>query len=199
MTKAPDVTPPRKVIGRVETVLSTAAKGRLGFQSEPVVELTLDLEGIVGNRHRGWTRGADGRVPYLPRGTTMRNERHLSIVSVEDLAAIAEKLDIEHLDPRWIGANVVVSGIAHFSYLPRGTHLMLAGKVILIVTDQNAPCMLAGEAIAKHIADRPEIKLQFPALAQGLRGVVASVEHGGVMSAGMKIEARVPTQWLYPA
>ena len=197
MQAAPDVIPPRKIVGKVEAVFSTADKSRLGFQSASVSELIFDLEGIIGNRHRGWTRGADSRVPYLPRGTTMRNERHLSVVSIEDLAAIAEKLEIPHLDPRWIGANVVVSGLPHLSYLPRGTHLMLPGKAILIVTDQNAPCTLAGEAIAKQVPDRPEIKLQFPALAQGLRGVVATVEHPGTLAAGMLVEARLPAQWVY--
>ncbi len=198
MSKAPAVTPPRKVIGKIEAVYSTAGKGRLGFQSERVDELVLDLEGIVGNRHRGWTRKADGRVPYLPRGTIIRNERHLSLISIEDLAAMADKLDIEHLDPRWIGANVVVSGLPHFSYLPRGTHMMLPGKTVLIVTDQNAPCTLSGEAIAAQVPGRPEIKLQFPGLAQGLRGVVATVEHGGTIAAGMTIDARLPAQWMYP-
>jgi hypothetical protein len=197
MPQVPAVTPPRKVIGKVEAVYSTSAKSRLGFQSEAMEKLTVDLEGIVTNRHRGWTRKADGRVPYLPRGTTIRNERHLSIVSTEDLAIMAEKLDIAHLDPRWLGANVVVSGIPHFSYLPRGTHLMLPAKTILNVTDQNAPCTLSGEAIASHVIDRPDIKRQFPALAHGLRGVVATVEHGGTIAAGMTIDARVPAQWLY--
>ena len=197
MSAAPHVMPPHKIIGKVEVVLSTAAKGRLGFQSEMVPELALDLEGIAGNRHSGWTRRADARVPYLPRGTTIRNERQLSIVSIEDLADTARKLGVPAIDPRWVGANIVVSAIPHLSYLPRGTHLMLPGKVILIVTDQNAPCTLAGEAIAYHVPDRPEIKLQFPVAAQGLRGVVATVEHGGSIAAGMMVEARVPAQWLY--
>jgi hypothetical protein len=197
MHKAPARSPPRKLIGKIEQVLSTAAKGRLGFQSEPVDALTVDLEGIVGDRHRGWTRRADARVPYLPRGTIMRNDRHVSLVSVEDLAAMAAKLDVPVLDPRWIGANIVVSGIANFSYLPRGTHLMLPGQTILTVADQNAPCTLAGEAIATRIPDRPEIKRQFPAVAQGLRGVVAAVELGGSIAAGMSVEARLPAQWMY--
>lgn len=197
MNAAPTVTPPRKIVGNVEAVFTTTDTGRLGFQSKPVSELAVDLEGIVGNRHRGWTRKADARVPYLPRGTIIRNERHVSIVSVEDLAVIAAKLEIPALDPRWIGANVVVSGMPQFSYLPRGTHLMLPGKTILIVTDQNAPCTLAGDAIARNVPDRPEIKLQFPALAQGLRGVVATVEHPGGITAGMVLEARLPAQWVY--
>jgi hypothetical protein len=182
----------------VEAVLSTQAKDRLGFQAKRVETLEVDLEGIVGNRHRGWTRAADSRVPYLKRGTTIRNERQVSLVSIEDLAEIARRLEIERVDPAWIGANVVVSGIALFSHLPRGTHLFAPGGTILIVTDMNAPCTLAGEAVASHVPGRPEIKLQFPKLAQGLRGVVATVEHPGAIKSGDALTARVPAQWVYP-
>lgn len=199
MGEPSNVLPPRKLIGRVEAVLSTNAKGRLGFQCEPVDALEVDLEGIVGNRHRGWTRKADARVPYLARGTTIRNERHVSIVSVEELAVVANDLDIARLDPRWIGANIVTSGIPALSYLPRGTHLMLPGKAILIVTDQNAPCSLSGEAIAQQVAGRPDLKHAFAKVAAGRRGLVATVEHGGSIAAGMAIDARLPTQWLYAA
>ncbi len=194
----PTITPPRKLTGKIEAVLSTDGRGRMGFQSAPVERLIVDLEGIVGNRHRGWTRRADGRVPYLARGTVMRNERHITIVSVEDLAAMAERLDVARIDPRWIGANIVMSGIEHVSFLPRGTHVMLPGKAILIVTDQNTPCTLSGEAIMANNSGRPDIKLQFPKLARGLRGLVATVEHGGTIEAGMMVEARVPAQWIYP-
>jgi MOSC domain-containing protein YiiM len=164
-----------------------------------VASLAVDLEGIVGNRHRGWTRGADARVPYLKRGTTIRNERQLSIVSLEELAAIARLLDIPTLEAAWIGANVVLEGVPHLSYLPRGTHLFSPAGAILIVTDQNAPCTLAGEAITLHIPGRPDIKAAFPKVAQGMRGVVATVEHPGAITAGDDITARVPMQWVYPS
>ncbi len=197
VTDAPDIVGPRKLTGRVAAVLTTAAKGRLGFQTGPTAELVLDLEGITGNRHRGWSRKADARVPYLPRGTIVRNERQLSIVSAEELAEIARRLEIPALDPCWIGANVVVSGIPHVSYLPRGTHLAFASKAILIVTDQNAPCRLSGAAIARHFPDRPDLELGFPKHAGGLRGVVATVEHPGVIISGAAFAARLPMQWLY--
>jgi hypothetical protein len=193
----PDLLAPCKLTGRIDAVLTTAAKGRLGFQSQPVSRLEVDLEGIAGNRHRGWTRPADARVPYLPRGTVMRNDRHVSIVSVEELAEIARRLDLPALDPAWIGANMVLSGIPRLSYLPRGTHLFTSGGTVLTVTDQNAPCTLAGDAIARRVADRPELKLQFPAVAKGLRGIVAVIEHPGTIDPDTAIEARLPMQWLY--
>jgi hypothetical protein len=192
-----ETVPPRKLKGRIAAVLTTAAKGRMGFLSQVSACLEVDLEGISGNRHRGWTRRADARAPYLRRGTVMRNDRHVSIVSVEELAEIARRLDIPALDPAWIGANVVVSGIPRLSYLPRGAHLFSTGGAILTVTDQNAPCTLAGEGISRHVADRPEIKLLFPTVAQGLRGVVAAVEHPGTLEADTALDVRLPAQWIY--
>jgi hypothetical protein len=46
-------------------------------------------------------------------------------------------------------------------------------------------------------AGRPDVRAQFAMVAQGLRGVVAAVEHPGLISAGMAFEARVPARWLY--
>jgi MOSC domain len=198
MSAPPAVIPARKLAGRVTTVLTTKAMGRLGFQSQPVAALHLDLEGITDNRHRGWTRTSDARVPYLPRGTVIRNERQVSLVSAEDLTEIARRLAIPQLDPRWIGANIVVCGMIDFSYLPRGTHLLFPGGAILIITDQNAPCALSGDAIAHQVPDRPEIKPKFAKVAQGLRGVVATVERGGSVEPGVAFDARLPAQWLYP-
>jgi hypothetical protein len=197
MSPQPTIVPPRNIDGRVVSVLSTAGTGRLGFRSTSVDRLVVDLEGIVDNRHRGWTRRADGRVPYLKRGTIMRNERHVSIVSCEDLEEIARRLDIERVDPGWIGANLVVAGVPHFSFLPRGTHVFLGDTAILTVTDQNAPCSISGEAIAGAVLDRADIKLKFAKVAQGLRGVVCSVEHPGAIAAPTPLVARLPAQWIY--
>jgi MOSC domain len=195
--RAPKTLPKRKLLGQIVSVLTTSAQDRMGFQSTSCPSLELDLEGIVANRHRGWTRKADARVPYLKRGTIMRNDRHLSLVSVEDLAEMARRLDLERIEPSWIGANIVVSGLPQFSFLPRGTHLFTTGGAVLTVTDQNDPCTLSGAAIAAQCPARPEVKLNFPKLAHGLRGVVAVVEHAGQVAVGSELTVRVPSQWIY--
>jgi hypothetical protein len=193
----PSVTPPSKIEGQVVRLLDATGKGRLDFRSHAVEHLSLDFEGMAGNRHRGWTRGADARVPYLKRGTLMRNTRHLSMVSVEDCAEIARRLEVPLLDPATIGANIVIEGIAHFSFLPRGTRLFFAGGAILAVEDQNAPCTLAGEAVQLAHPGRHGIRLAFPKCAKGLRGVVVTVEHPGIIEAGGAMIARLPEQWIY--
>ncbi len=197
LSTSPAVVPSAKVSGRLVRVLNAQGKGRLDFRSDAVASLMLDFEGIVGNRHRGMTRGADARVPYLKRGTEMRNTRHLSIVSVEDCTEIARRLELPLFDPTWIGANLVVEGIPHFSYLARGSKLLFEGGVILNNEDQNAPCSIAGEAVMLANPGRDDIKAAFPKVAKGLRGVVATVDHPGELFPDCAFTVRLPEQWIY--
>lgn len=194
---APAVVPARKLTGQVTQLLTASGRGRLEFRSTTCQSLRLGFEGIGGSRHRGWTRAADARVPYLTRGTPMRNTRHVSIVSVEELAAIAARLEIPACDPAWLGANVVVQGVPHLSFLPRGTKMLFPSGLILSVEDQNAPCTLAGEAVMLANPGCDDIKLEFPKRASRQRGLVASVEHPGVLEPGYTFAARLPEQWLY--
>ncbi len=176
--------------------MMTTARHEYGFPTQPVDRLDLAFEGIPGDRHFGWTRPADSRLPMYPRGTPVRNVRSLSLVSTEDLAAIADRLG-SPVDPRWIGANIVVSGIAGFTFLPRGTRLRIDGGATLIVEDLNKPCRFAGKIIADNTPGRADIELAFAKVATGLRGIVASVERPGAVVAGAQIEAQIPEQWLY--
>jgi hypothetical protein len=198
----PPKVPPQKVrarqlTGQVVSLLSTADRARKGFATTAVAQLSLDLEGIAGNRHRGWTRKADARVPYLPRGREMRNDRQVTLVSVEELAEIARRLELAAIEPAWIGANVVIAGIARLSWLPRGTRLFSSDGAVLSVTDQNVPCRQAGAAIAGQCPGRDDVTFAFVKHAAGLRGLLATVEYPGVMTTGTDVRARLPAQWLY--
>jgi hypothetical protein len=202
------LTEPQTTTAAVIAVLSTAATGRLGFQSAAQAHIDCDFEGIANNRHRGFLRKADARVPYLKRGTAIRNQRQLSVVSVEDLREIAHRLSLPAAaDPALmaaaLGANVIVCGVPALSYLPRGTKLFFPGQAILIAEDQNAPCSLAGEALmvavsaAIGVLPNPDHKRRFAKEAVGLRGLVCTVEHPGRIAAGDLVTARIPAQWIY--
>jgi hypothetical protein len=184
--------------GRIVACLTTSGLGKTEFETTLCDSLSLDHEGIIGNRHRGWLRKADARVPYLKRGTPIRNTRMLSIVSVADLATASQRLGVARIDPAWVGANLLVDGLAWFSYLPRGTKLIFADGAILTLEDQNAPCRIAGAAIARHTG-KASVELEFAKCCQGLRGVVVSVERPGLIAAHGEFTARIPAQWLYPA
>lgn len=195
--------PGRKLKGKVEAVLAAAGKD---FVSSSVAELELTHDGISGDFHAGITRRSGGREPWYPRGTEIRNERQVSILSTEELTEIADDLNVGFIDPGWIGANLVFSGIPRLSYLPPRTQLFFEGGVTLRVDGYNAPCRLAGGEIARGCGAKPgpegdytksEMALAFKSAADMRRGLVAWVEKAGSISAGEGVTARIWEQWIY--
>jgi len=170
-------------------------------ETRAVSEIALDLQGIPGTRHYGFTRKAGPREPWYKRGMEMRSGRQITIVSREELAAIAALMAIESIAPEWIGANIVVSGIPHFTLLPPGSRIVFP-EATIVVEAANAPCRISGKAIARHLTPDAEpgaFDLAFPVSAKGLRGVVASVERAGTIRAGEAITVKVPPQILWQA
>jgi len=184
-----------KVNGIVEGVFRTPRPD--DFQTAPFEELKLGFEGIEGDRHGGFTRLSGGREPWYPRGTEMCNERQLSILSQEELAEIAARMELPKLLPEWIGGNVAVSGIPRLSLLPPRTRLVFDGGTVLRVDGDNAPCRFAGAAIAQHNPGREGLDLLFPQKARRLRGLVGYVEKPGTIRPGEAVTAHVPEQWIY--
>jgi hypothetical protein len=171
------------------------------FQTRAVDGLELSFEGIAGDYHAGYTRRSGGREPWYPRGTEMRNERQLSIVAPDELALIADRMELAEVKPEWIGANLLIEGVPQLSMLPAGTMLFFKGGVTLKVDGQNVPCRIAGRSIAENarMADHEAGSLLFPKVARRLRGVVAWVEKPGRIEAGEDVSVRVPEQWIYSA
>jgi MOSC domain-containing protein YiiM len=176
-----------------------ALKG--GFQTESVAELALGFDGIAGDFHAGATRRSGSREPWYERGTEMRNERQLSIVAVDELGVVAERMRIAELKPEWIGANLVIEGIPSLSMLPAGTLFFFKGGVTLKMDGQNAPCRHAGRSVAENagMADIEAGALLFPKTAKRLRGLVGWVEKPGRIVPGEEVSVRVPEQWIYAA
>jgi hypothetical protein len=187
---------PRKTLrGRVAGVLAAASDKDL--TSARVASLQLDLGGAQGDRHHGFARKAGSREPWYPRGTEIRSGRQISIVSVEELAEIARRLHLPELPAEWIGANVVIEGVPSLSYLPPATRLHFAGDASVVVEGINAPCRDAGRAIVRNSGGSAELELAFAKVAQGLRGVVASVERAGAVMPDTEVQVRVPEQRVY--
>lgn len=190
----PEIHPARDVHGRLSRVLLADGDG---FVTRDVAALALDLDGLPGDRHRGANRGADARVPWYPRGTPIRNERQVSVISMEDMETIREALGITALDPAWLGANLVLAGIPRVSFLPRGTRLHFPSGAAIAVADQNAPCRQPGREIQRRHPDVAGLEFAFPKVAKRLRGVVGWVERAGDVAAGDEVRVRVPEQWMY--
>jgi hypothetical protein len=151
--------------------------------SRQVAEVEVSLEGFSGDKHAGFTRRADGRTPEYPRGTRIRNDRQVSLVSREELQQVAERLELAEIRPEWLGANQLLGGIPGLSALPHNTRLRFSGGVVLVVQAENMPCVGPGRVLAAQIG-RPELEREFPRAALHLRGLVAVVERGGTLRPG---------------
>ena len=194
----PAITPARRLKARVVAVLMASEahiKDAQGFVSQRVSALDCTFEGIAGERHCGFTRPADARVPWYPRGSALRNVRQVSLVSAEELTEIAQLMGLPELKSEWLGANIVVEGVPRFSFLPTGSRLFFEGGAVLAAESYNAPCSISGEAVATGAGQGS--KLDFVKPATRRRGIVASVERPGRIEAGCEVEIAVPEQWLF--
>ncbi|MGB6118993.1 MAG: MOSC domain-containing protein [Mesorhizobium sp.] len=192
----PEILAGRKLLARVAGLYLADGDS---FETRAQEALELDFDGIACDFHHGPVRKSGGREPWYPRGTVMRNERQLSIVSPDELKLVADRMEIGELKAEWLGANILLDGVPMLSMLPGGTKLFFKGGVTLKIDGQNAPCQVAGKLIAKR-AGLPETAgsaLLFPKSAKRQRGLVAWVEKPGRIEAGEEVSVRVPEQWIY--
>ena len=194
----PAIFPARRVAARVARVLMAGearAKDAQGFVSAGIAALEVSFGGIPGERHFGFTRPADARVPWYKRGSELRNTRQVSLVSVEELVEIAALMGLPEVRPEWLGANIVIAGVPRFSFLPAGSRLFFTGGAVLAAEGYNAPCSISGAAVAAGSGQGGTLDFVKPATRR--RGIVASVERPGRIEAGCAVEIAVPEQWQY--
>ena len=163
-----------------------------GLRANAVKQLDLTFEGVAGERHAGGNRASCTRMTMLyPKGTEIRNVRQMSILSAEEMANIADTLDLDALDPALLGVSVVLSGIPDFTHVPPSSRLQGPSGVTLTVDMENLPCIYPGKEIE---ADTPGHGKGFKAAAKGQRGVTAWVERPGALRIGDELSLFVPTQ-----
>lgn len=192
----PEIIPRKRLRARLAALLAADdANARHNFVTSRREALSLGFEGIRGDRHAGWTRPADARTPYHPRGTAIRNTRHLSLVSAEELGAVAAAMGLPELLPEWLGANIVLEGLELLSFLPTGTRLFFPDGATIVAEGYNPPCIGPGKVIADAAAGaNPQA---FIKAAARRRGIVASVERPGHITTGAEVVVVTPEQWLY--
>jgi hypothetical protein len=154
--------------------------------------LDLSFAGPAGEDHGGLTRPSCSRVMGLyPRGTTIRNTRQLSILSAEELDAIAADMGLPALDPALLGATMVLRGIPDFSHVPPSARLLSDSGACVTVDMENLPCTLPARPIeARHTGHGA----RFKAAAKGRRGVTAWVEAEGRVALGDRLRLFIPAQ-----
>jgi hypothetical protein len=175
------------------------AAGTLDKQAHEIID--LDFDGIVGDRHRSFTR-ACWEGDKQPEGTLRRNERQWSAVSVEELAVISDGMDLaDPLQASDLGANLCLQGVPDLSRLPRGTQLKFPSGAQLMVEEYNPPCSDMGEKIAAQYTGKSGAVLAasaFSNAAKFSRGIVGVVEAPGRISVGDQviIETERLPKWL---
>jgi len=167
-----------------------------GLASGAVERVRATYAGFEGETHGGLTRPSCTRVKLqYPKNTEIRNVRQICILSGEELDAIAAAMGLDTIDPRWVGANVVMRGIPDLTRMPPSSRLIFEGGASLVVDMENAPCRLAADSISEH---RPGQGSSFPKHAQGRRGVTAWVEREGEIAMGERARLHVPPRRNYP-
>ena len=162
------------------------------LSSVAVPQAQLTYAGIPGEAHGGLTRPSCSRViSQHPRGTDIRNVRQLCVMSAEELALIAADCGVDHLDPAYAGASLVVRGIPDFTHLPPSSRLQFPDGSVIVIDMENQPCHLPAKAIN---ADHPGAGDRFKAAAKGRRGVTAWVEREGHVHLGDAVTLHVPGQ-----
>lgn len=189
---------PTEILGTVIWMGRVSAP-ETSIRSVPQDGFDVGFAGVAGEAHAGLTRASCGRVTVqYPRGTTIRNVRQFSVVSGEQLAAIAEEMGLAALDPAWLGASLVISGLPDFSHVPPSSRLQFAGGAVLVVVMDNRPCEFPAKEIDR---DRPGFGKAFKPAAAGRRGVTAWVERERRIRLGDSGRLHIPDQpvWVHLA
>jgi len=171
-------------------VVSVHSGSNDDLSKEEHSSIQVELDGIVGDRHRSYVRGT-WAGDKQPEGTTRRNERQWSAVSVEELEDIAKAMNIAgSLTATSLGANLCLQGIPELSRLPKGTLLKFVSGAELIVEEFNPPCKDMSEIqAAKHTQNSGDkvSPTAFSVASKLSRGVVGVVEATGVINAGDEV------------
>jgi MOSC domain len=177
--------------GRI-TWLGRVVDRDAALESVSLPEIYAAFSGPEGEAHGGVTRASCSRVlGQYARNTIIRNTRQFSVVSAEDLAAIAAEMGLSSLDPGLLGASMVISGIPDFSHIPPSSRLQATGGATLVVDMENRPCTLPARPIETR---HPGFGKGFKPAAQGRRGITAWVEAEGLLRLGAEVRLHVPDQ-----
>lgn len=172
--------------------LGRVANRAAGLRAAPVEALRPTFAGPEGEAHGGLTRRSCSRVTaQYPKGTEIRNVRQLTILSAEELAAIAAAMGLGALDPALLAVTAVIRGLPDFTHLPPASRLQGEGGATVVVDMENLPCHYPGREIE---AEAPGFGARFKDAAEGRRGVTAWVEREGAWRLGERVRLHVPAQ-----
>ncbi len=154
--------------------------------------LDLTFAGIEGAFHAGLTRPSCSRVKsQYAKGTPIKNERQLSILSQEDLDAIAAEMGIDAIDPARLGATMVIKGIPDFTHVPPSSRLIAPSGASVTIDMENRPCLFPSKSLE---LEHPGKGKGFKPAAENRRGVCAWVAAQGRVAVGDTLTLHIPDQ-----
>ena len=175
-------------------LVSVHAGNNENLSKEAYKSVEVESDGFVGDKHKGFTRIAASWDPE-PNGTVRRNERQWSGVSLEEIAMIQQKMDLkEPLMASTLGANICIEGIPNFSQLTKGSKFIFPSGAVLIIEEENPPCVYMGDEIERAYmtnSGKPVLGKMFPKHALHLRGVVGFIDIPGIINAGDEVIVQV--------
>lgn len=190
-----------------------------GEENTPQWEDTLDVEYLdlaldgvslstgETDRHYGRTRQVRNyQVARKWAGRDVRNERQISIATLEDLRLIAKALELDTiLDEKSIdlgrfmsqvlAVNVLLSGVDLGDYLGPGTKLFCGEEdtgAIVDISEAHLPCKKPAFTIATSLdLDPAKLKDGFKQVAAERRGYMAAVFAPGRIALGDSVDAQL--------
>ncbi|MEL6595369.1 MAG: sulfurase [Pseudomonadota bacterium] len=178
------------------TFLGRVPDRKASLRSEPLGEVFASFAGVEGEDHGGQTRASCSRViSQHPRGTVIRNVRQFAVVSAEEMAQVVDAMGVDHFDPTWVGASMVVEGLPDLTHLPPSSRLQSEAGTTLVVDMENRPCHLPAKVIDE---DAPGHGKAFKAAAKHKRGITAWVEREGPLKLGDVLRLHIPDQPIWP-
>lgn len=177
--------------------------------------LSIDYEGVAGDRHRTITRRSTPREAPLYEQTraTIVNRRQLFAVSPYECSLLTDRLGVD-VTPELLGANLLIGRDdgADFSIsrLPINTYLAIGPgdddalpvppAATLIHYVQQKGCGRTGRALARAYEDESLVD-RFKAVAEFERGILLTVEYPVAepvdLVAGQRVHFRFPMGSVY--
>jgi MOSC domain-containing protein YiiM len=181
-----------KIVGKVEGIYISTVENQFSSQTN---EAAFSFEGILGDRHLGLTYHAKTNHPEFKGKIEVKNTRQISMMSVEELALIADELGVSEIKAEWIYTNILVSGIPHLSQIPAGARFFFSGGLILFNEGENFPCNTAATIVQQQYPQIEGIQQRFIKAAFHKRGLLAWVEHPEKLKIDSDFEVALPPVW----
>jgi len=185
-----------------EVLLSKGNVLSLCINAQQVEEIVFELDGPVGDNHKGFSRIVSGHDGGYIRTSALKkkesrvfNWRSWTAISKEEIDEISKEINLPIAEGDF-QENIIFSGIAGFSQLPPTSRIVFPyheneGQLILAVWEENGPCVGVGKPFAEKHCD-PSLSSVFIKAALHKRGVMGIVLSAGIARVGDEVQVYPP-------